>query len=79
MLTIADYLLAVFIYVAFRSRTPDLATAWEVLKELRDYNIDENQLLNWSPNRCAMLNCQQKEKVTDREMEQEMDRKFQRL
>jgi hypothetical protein len=64
MLTAADYLLAVFIYVAFRSSRPDFATVWEVLKELRDNNIDESQLLNPSTNRCPMLDCQQKEEVT---------------
>jgi len=79
MLTTADYLLAVFIYVAFRSSRPDLATVWKVLKKLRENNIDESQLLNWSANHCPMLDCQQKEKVTDREMEQEIERKIQRL
>jgi len=37
----AVYLLAVFIYVALRSIRPDLATVCDVLKELRDNNIDE--------------------------------------
>jgi hypothetical protein len=55
-----DYLLAVFIYVAFRSWRPDLATVWEVLKKLRENYIDESQLLNWSTNRCSMLDCPQK-------------------
>jgi hypothetical protein len=64
MLTTVDYPLAVFIYVAFRSSRPDLATVWEVLKELRDNNIDESQLVEWSSNRCPMLDCQQKEEVT---------------
>jgi hypothetical protein len=54
------YLLAVFIFVAFRSSRPDLATVWEVLKELRDNNIDESQLVEWSSNRCAMLICLEK-------------------
>jgi hypothetical protein len=59
-----DYLLAVFIYVGFRSWRPDLATVWEVLEKLRDNNIDESQLLNSSTNRCPMFDCQQKEEVT---------------
>jgi len=65
MITTADYLLAVFIYVAFRSRRPELATVWDVLKELRDNNIDESQLVEQSSNRCPMLDCQHKEEVTD--------------
>jgi len=50
----------VFIFVAFRSSRPDLATVWEVLKELRDNNIDDSQLVEWNSNRCAMLICLQK-------------------
>jgi hypothetical protein len=52
----ANYLLAVFIYVAFRSSRPDLATVLEVLKKLRDSNIDESQFVDWSSNRCIIPN-----------------------
>jgi hypothetical protein len=55
----------VSIFVAFRSSRPDLATVWEVLKELRYDNLDESQLLEWSSNRCAMIICLQKQEVTD--------------
>ena len=51
--------------MAFRSSRPDLATVWDVLKKLRDNNIDESQLVEQSSNRCPMLDCQQKEEVTD--------------
>jgi hypothetical protein len=55
MLTTADYLLAVFIYVVFRSSRPDFATVWDVLQELRVNGIDVSQLANWSSNNCAGL------------------------
>jgi hypothetical protein len=39
-----DYLLAVSTCVAFRRNRPDLATVWDVLKELLDNTIDESLL-----------------------------------
>jgi hypothetical protein len=54
MITKADYMFAVFIYVAFRSSQPDLATVWYAMKELRDNNIDVSQMANWSSKHCAM-------------------------
>jgi len=67
MVTKADYLLAVFIYVAFRSSQPDFATVWYALKELRDNNIDVRQLANWSSKHCAMQNFEEKEEIPHRD------------
>jgi hypothetical protein len=52
MLTTADYLFAVFIYVTFRTRQPDSATVQQVMKDLRDNDIDVEQLVQWPQNNC---------------------------
>jgi hypothetical protein len=57
----------VFIYVAFRSNRPDLATVLEVRKVLRDNNFDANKLVVWSANSCPMFHCQKKQEVTPTE------------
>jgi len=75
----ADDLLAVFIYVAFRGIRPGLATVWDVLKELRDNNIDENQLLNWSTNHCPCMIVNRRRNLHIQTMVQEMKRKLLRL
>jgi len=75
----ADYLLAVFIYVAFRSIRPDLATVWDVLKELRYNNIDDSQLLNFSTNRCPCLTVNRRRNLHIQTMVQELKRKLLRL
>jgi len=75
----ADYLLAVFIYVAFRSIRPDLATVWDVLKELRDNNIDDSQLLNSSTNHCPCLTVNRRRNLHIQTMVQELKRKLLRL
>jgi hypothetical protein len=75
----ADYLLAVFIYVAFRSIRPDLATVWDVLKELRDNNIDDRQLLSWSTNHCPCLTVNRRRNLHIQTMVKELKRKLLRL
>ena len=75
----ADYLLAVFIYVAFRSFRPDLATVWDVLKELRDNNIDESQFLNFSTNRCPCLTVNRRRNLHIQTLVQDLKRKLLRL
>jgi hypothetical protein len=52
MLTTADYLFAVVVYVAFRSSRPDIGTILHVLEKLQDNNIDVRQLLVLSTNKC---------------------------
>jgi hypothetical protein len=54
----------VFIYVGFRSSRPDLASVWEVVKKLRDNNIDQSQMVEITSNHCARNDCQQKQEVT---------------
>jgi hypothetical protein len=75
----ADYLLAVFIYVVFRSIRPDLATVWDVLKELRDNNIDESQLFNFSTNRCPCLPVNRRRNLHIQTLVQDLKRKLLRL
>jgi Lhr-like helicase len=45
-------LLAVFVYVSFRSHHPDEATMKEVLKELQDNNMDISQLVELKADHC---------------------------
>ena len=52
MLTTADRLLAVFVYVAFRSSRPDIATVLHALQKLEDNNIYVSHLVAWSTNHC---------------------------
>ena len=49
---IADNLLAVTVYVAFRSPHPDAGTMKDVLKEMEDNNIEVKHLEMWSANHC---------------------------
>ena len=49
---IAHNLLAVSLYVAFRSQDPDEVTAKDVLEDLQDNNIDVSQLMEWTTDHC---------------------------
>ena len=62
-LTTADNLLAVNVYVFFRSPHPDEATVNDVLKELQDKNIDVKQLMVMSANHCQKVESSTKEEV----------------
>jgi hypothetical protein len=53
-------LLAVVTYVSFRSNRPDLATVMEVLKKLREYDIDYSQLAIASSDQCQKKECSRK-------------------
>jgi hypothetical protein len=53
-LVTADNLLAVNIFVAYRSKNPDKRTKKRVEKELKKNDIDINQLKKW-----PFTNCQQ--------------------
>jgi len=52
MLTIAVHLLAVVVYVTFRSSCPDIATVLHALQTLQDNNINIRHLVAWSTNHC---------------------------
>jgi len=52
MLTTADHLLAVVVYVTFRSSCPDIATVLNALQTLQDINIDVRHLVTISTNHC---------------------------
>jgi hypothetical protein len=52
MLTTADLLLAVFVYVAFRSSRPGIMTVLDALQKLEDNNINVSHLVVWSANHC---------------------------
>jgi len=56
-------LLAVVTYVSFRSSHPDSATVMEVLKKLREYNIDYSHLETTSTDLYQQLECKRKENV----------------
>jgi len=66
ILTTRDYFLAVVTYVSFRSNRPDLATVMEVLKKLRDNNIDYSQLAITSRDQCQDSECKDKEEAAER-------------
>jgi hypothetical protein len=51
-LTEADNLLAVYVYLAFRSNRPEVATMKDVLKDLQENNIDVSQLVDWATDHC---------------------------
>jgi hypothetical protein len=50
--TTADDLLAVYVYVSYRSQHPDNATVEEVQKKLQENNIDVNQLAEMKSDNC---------------------------
>jgi len=52
MVTTADYLFAVTVYVGFRSSCPDVVTVFHVLQNLVENNIDFTQLEMFSTNHC---------------------------
>ena len=52
MLTTADYLFAVTVYVAFRSTEPDVDTVRQVVVHLLENNIDITKLVIWPANHC---------------------------
>jgi len=52
MLTIADHLLAVVVYVTFRSSCPDSATVLHAVQNLQHNNIDVRHLVTWSASHC---------------------------
>jgi hypothetical protein len=45
-------LLAVYVYVGYRSKNPDGKTVIEVLQKLKDNNIDVSQLVDWPVKSC---------------------------
>jgi len=45
-------MLAVTVYVAYRSQHPDQETVNEVNRVLQDNNVDVTQLVNWSADHC---------------------------
>jgi len=52
MLTTADYLFAVTVYVAFRSTEPDVDTVRQVVVHLLENNIDITQLQQVTTDHC---------------------------
>ena len=52
MLTPADYLFAVNVFVAFRSTHPDIVTMLLVVKKLLENNIDITQLQAATADHC---------------------------
>jgi len=52
MLTTADYLFAVTVYVGFRSSRPDIVTWLRVQQDLLQNGIDIRQLIKWPKNHC---------------------------
>jgi len=52
MLTTADYLFAVTVYVAFRNIHPEIETILQVEKNLKENNIDITQLKDATANHC---------------------------
>jgi len=52
MLTTADYLFAVTVYVGFRKSHPDIATVLQMVKKLQENNIDFTQLVITDTNHC---------------------------
>jgi len=67
LLTTADILLAVFVYVSFRNPYPEEATVKDVLKELQENNIDVKQLEILSANYCQNVESLKKEEVHHRD------------
>jgi hypothetical protein len=51
-LTPDDNLLTAHAYVAYRSQHPDETTVKDVLKELKENNIDISQLVEYSTDHC---------------------------
>ena len=51
-LTTDDNLLTAYVYVVYRSQTPDKATVNEVLKELKKNKIDVSQLVEYRTDHC---------------------------
>jgi hypothetical protein len=52
MLTTADYLFSVTVYVAFRNIDPDVDTMAQVVVQLQDNNIDIAQLQEVTTDHC---------------------------
>jgi hypothetical protein len=50
--TSADNLLAVSIYVLYRTPEPCEETKKEMMKKLKEYDITVNQLVEWSSDHC---------------------------
>jgi hypothetical protein len=51
-LTKADNLLAVYVYLEFRSNRPEVATVKDVLKDLQENNTNVSQLVDWATDHC---------------------------
>jgi hypothetical protein len=61
----AEYLLTVFIYVAYRSNNPSEETVKEAMKELQKNKIDIKQLVKFPRDHCANGNRQRKEEILE--------------
>jgi len=48
----AHNLLAVSLYVTFRSKDPDEVKEKDVLKDLQDNNVDVSQMVEWTTDPC---------------------------
>jgi len=55
ILTTDNNLLTVSIYVGYREQRPDQNTVKHVLKELQKKDIDVNELLDWNPDDCQLV------------------------
>ena len=66
MLTTADYLFAVTVYVGFRSSRPDIVTWLRVQQDLLQNGIDIRQLIKWPKNHCHQADPSTEEEVPHR-------------
>jgi hypothetical protein len=60
-LTTVDILLAVYVYVSFRSRNPNRGTVMEALKALQENNIDIRQLARLKTDHCQQAKSSKEE------------------
>jgi hypothetical protein len=59
--------LAVSVYVAFRSRYPEEATVEEVLKKLQESNIDTSQFVKLTVDHCQQMKSSEELEVPHRD------------
>ena len=60
-LTIADNLLAVYVYVSFRSKQPNRKAVLKALKALQENNIDVGQLVKRKGDDCQQAKSSEEE------------------